>query len=78
MARYGDEAARWVVPRPGYMREIEPQAHPCAWPSQGVGYIDRAEQAFNRQLFSQGRNRKGPVSSSSSQSQVGSENQKTG
>lgn len=61
MARYEDESARWATPRPAYMREIEPLAHPSVWPSQGVGYVDRAEQAFNRQLFQQGRNRKQPA-----------------
>jgi hypothetical protein len=75
MARYGDENARWVTPRPGYMREIEPQAHPCVWPSEGVGYIDKAEQAFNRQLFSQGRNRKQPARAAAAGTESGSERQ---
>jgi hypothetical protein len=61
MARYGDEVTRWEVERPPYMREAEPLAHHAAWPSQGIGFVDRAEQAFNRQLFREGRNRKQPA-----------------
>lgn len=61
MARYGDEVTKWEVARPPYMREAEPLAHPSVWPSQGVGFVDRAEQAYNRQLFREGRNRKQPA-----------------
>jgi len=43
------------------MREAEPLAHPSVWPSYGVGFTDRADQAYNRMLFSQGRNRKQPA-----------------
>lgn len=61
MARYGDEVSRWEVARPAYMREAEPLAHRAAWPSPGVGSVDRAEQAYNRQLFREGRNGKRPA-----------------
>lgn len=50
----------WVTPRPAYMREIEPLAHPDAWSSlpSGTGTWEpllTPEQLRNRQLFRDGR-----------------------
>jgi hypothetical protein len=65
MARVYDdeESARWIAPRPRYMREAEPGT-PAAWPSVDPAYlVDPEEQILNRQLFTQGRNRKSVTSS---------------
>jgi hypothetical protein len=52
----------WRVPRPAYVREAEPLAHPGAWPSLSEAeLVDPVEQNFNRQLFSRGRGRKTPL-----------------
>lgn len=56
MCDNSEERARWRVPRPGYMREIEPGN--SMWPSvDPVMRVDPAEQAYNRQLFKKGMNR---------------------
>jgi len=72
MARVYDdeESARWIAPRPRYMREIEPGN--SAWPSVDPAYlVDPKEQLYNRQLFVEGRNRKSAASSADGKKPVG-------
>jgi len=74
MARIYDddeESARWIAPRPRYMREIEPGGNP-AWPSVDPAYlVDPQEQTLNRKLFTEGRNRKSVASSADGKKPVG-------
>jgi hypothetical protein len=56
--KYDEEQLHWKVPRPPYVREIEPLAHPAAWPSQDpAAHVDPKEQELNRQIFIEGRKR---------------------
>jgi hypothetical protein len=59
-----EHEARWLVPRPDYMREIEPLAHPGAWPSQDpvIIRVDKEEQERNWRIFVHGKRSAGRVS----------------
>jgi hypothetical protein len=73
MGSYNEEKAPWDVSRPAFMREIEPRGddlQPSAWHSPAAGpQVDPAEQALNRQLFQEKRNRKGPAPSPPAESE---------
>ena len=71
-----DDRARWVKPRPAYVRESEP-GNTSAWTTQPTTVVDAGEAAFNRSLFREGRNRKPAAScplsvASETQGKVGS------
>jgi hypothetical protein len=58
-----DDPFTWKVPRPAYMRESEPLAHPDAWPSHApVFRVDKEEQERNWRIFVHGKRSAGRVS----------------
>lgn len=56
MTDKSEERARWRQPRPDYMREAEPMAHPAAWPSlDPIIHVDPEEQLTTRKIFLEGK-----------------------
>jgi hypothetical protein len=51
-----EEKAKWIEPRPLYMRELEPLAHDEAWPSPyPTVRVNPEEQLANRKKFLEGK-----------------------
>jgi hypothetical protein len=55
----------WETPRPTYMREVEPLAHPAVWPSpvapaavQGEDLLLTPEQRENREILEASLNKR--------------------